>query len=513
MLKDGTTLKIYRQVKLLFILTVKTDKINKYIMKKILPSFFTLTLLLAYTAKAQVLIDTISLVSNEKINTRFCFNNTKLMAGNNVVDRYIIYYNADTIFLNVNQSGIWTRKIAYTGDTINSATLSFYKDTIWICWKEGDISAQIKARYSANKGNSWSPTLIISPVGKVAAPSIYAASNGKIHFVWSRESSTDTIVYHNVYNNGLFLYSPNPLSNLTGQGQWPSVIAVGDTVLCAWKEGPLPTKVWFRSSFNGGETWNPLSPTPTTTLLPMFKDPNLAYSYDSTTNTHYVYLAYDGQNLIYLQRSTNFGNTWSIPDTVSNLNKWSQFAHLECNNKGFVGISYEQRPIGSSLFDDKKKDVGFTYSTDWGNSFSIDTLAYSHNGFGSAYPAFNKIDENNFYLAWLTKDKVNNKMNVFERLIHFSNTTGINTYEQNVNPQIHIFPNPFSTQTVLQTFNKLNNATLHLYNSSGKIVTKIKNINGQTVFLSRDNLTSGLYFVFLTQDEKVIATDKLIITD
>ncbi|MCC6516108.1 MAG: T9SS type A sorting domain-containing protein [Chitinophagales bacterium] len=482
-------------------------------MKKLLPSIFMLTVLLATTAKGQVLIDTLSLVSNEKINTKFCFNNTKLIAGNNISDRYIIYYNADTIFLNVNQSGIWTRKTAYTGNNIQSATLSFYKDTIWICWKEGVESAQIKARYTADKGNSWSSIVPVSPVGKVAAPSIYAASNGKIHFVWSTASLTDTTVYHNVYHNGTFLLSPNPLSNPTGQGQWPSVIAVGDTVLCAWKEGPLPTKVWFRSSFDGGQSWNSLSANPTTTLLSLSKDPNLAYAYDSITNTHYVYLAYDGQNLIYLQRSTDFGNNWSIPDTISNLNKWSQFAHIESNNNGFVGISYEQRPIGSSLFDDTKKDVGFTYSTNWGNSFSIDTLAYTYNGFGSAYPAFNKIDENNFYLAWLTKDTINNKINVLERLIHFSSTTGINTYEQTLNPQIHIFPNPFSTHAVLQTSNKLNNATLYLYNSSGQIATKIENINGQAVILLRDNLTSGLYFVFLTQDEKVIATDKLIITD
>lgn len=270
--------------------------------------------------------------------------------------------------------------------------------------------------------------------------------------------------------------------------------------------------MWFRSSFDGGQSWNSLSANPTTTLLSLSKDPNLAYAYDSITNTHYVYLAYDGQNLIYLQRSTDFGNNWSIPDTISNLNKWSQFAHIESNNNGFVGISFEQRPIGSSLFDDTKKDVGFTYSTNWGNSFSIDTLAYTYNGFGSAYPAFNKIDENNFYLAWLTKDTINNKINVLERLIHFSSTTGINTYEQTLNPQIHIFPNPFSTQAVLQTSNKLNNATLYLYNSPGQIATKIENINGQTVILSRDNLTSGLYFVII-QDEKVIATDNLIITD
>lgn len=484
-------------------------------MKKELLSIFMLIALLAFNAKGQVLIDTISLISIEKTNTQFCFNNTKLMAGNNISDRYIIYYNTDTIFLNINQSGIWTRKTAYTGNNIQSATLSFYKDTIWICWKEGVISAQIKARSTPDKGDSWTSVLPVSPVGKVAAPSIYTSSNGKIHFVWSTESSTDTTVYHNVYSNGAFLSLPNTLSNPTGQGLWPSVIAVGDTVLCAWKEGPLPTKVWFRSSFDGGTSWNPLPSLPTTTLLPISKDPNLAYAHNPITDTHYVYLAYDSQNKIYLQRTTNFGNTWTTPDSVSNLNKLSQFAHIECNDNGFVGISYEQRPIGSSLFDDTKKDVGFTYSTNWGNSgsFSIDTLTYSHNGFGSAYPTFNKIDPNNFYLAWLTKDTVNNKINVFERLIHFNSTTGINTSEQNMNPQIHIFPNPFSLETTLKSNDNFIDATLIIYNSQGQQIKQIKNIFGQTVTLNRDNLQSGLYFIRLTQDSKVITTGKLVITD
>lgn len=481
-------------------------------MKKILPSIFMLTVLLASNAKGQVLIDTVSLVSTEKINTQFCFNNTKLMAGNNVADRYIIYYNSDTVFLNVNQSGIWTRKIAYTGSNINSATLSFYNDTIWVCWKEGVISAQIKARFTYDKGNSWITIPPVSPVGEVSAPSIYAASNSKIHFVWS---TSDSIVYHRVYSNGIYLTSPYPLSNPTGLGQWPSVIAIGDTVLCAWKEKPPPSKVWFRSSFDGGQSWNSLSSTPTTTLLSTSKDPNLAYAYNAITATHYVYLAYDSQNIIYLQRSTNFGNTWTTPDSVSNLNKLSQFAHMECNDSGFVGISYEQRPIGSSLFDDTKKDVGFTYSTNWGNSgsFSIDTLTYTHNGFGSAYPAFNKIDENNFYLAWLTKDTVNNKMYVFERLIHFSSPTGINTYEQNMNRKVHVFPNPFSAQTTLQTDNPVHNATLTVYNCFGQTVSQINNLSGKTIIFNRDNLLSGLYFVRLTGEGKIIAADKLIITD
>lgn len=90
--------------------------------------------------------------------------------------------------------------------------------------------------------------------------------------------------------------------------------------------------------------------------------------------------------------------------------------------------------------------------------------------------------------------------------------TGINSLDF-LNNNIKIYPNPFSSQTTLQTDNLLHNATLTVDNYFGQTVKQIKNISGQTITLHRDNLSIGLYFVRLTQDNKVIATDKLIITD
>jgi len=91
-------------------------------------------------------------------------------------------------------------------------------------------------------------------------------------------------------------------------------------------------------------------------------------------------------------------------------------------------------------------------------------------------------------------------------------TTGINEIAEE-DYLITIFPNPFSTQTTFHTGNLLKNAALTVYNLYGQQVKQIKNISGQTVTLFRDNLSSGLYFIQLTEDSKVITADKLIITD
>jgi len=78
---------------------------------------------------------------------------------------------------------------------------------------------------------------------------------------------------------------------------------------------------------------------------------------------------------------------------------------------------------------------------------------------------------------------------------------------------LEIYPNPFSGHTTLWTREHLLNATLTVNNCFGHTVMQLKNINGQTVVLNRDNLATGLYFVRLTQDNRIIATNKLIITD
>lgn len=76
-----------------------------------------------------------------------------------------------------------------------------------------------------------------------------------------------------------------------------------------------------------------------------------------------------------------------------------------------------------------------------------------------------------------------------------------------------IYPNPFSTQTTLQVDYSLNNATLTIVNCYGQVVKQLNAIDGNTITLSRDNITNGIYFIRLTEENKTIATERLIIID
>jgi acetyl esterase/lipase len=76
---------------------------------------------------------------------------------------------------------------------------------------------------------------------------------------------------------------------------------------------------------------------------------------------------------------------------------------------------------------------------------------------------------------------------------------------------IRLYPNPFSSSTTIETSDNFNNLTLTIFNLNGQQVKEIKNISGSGFTLYRDNLASGLYFMRLTQDSKLVLMDKLAI--
>ncbi|MES2748127.1 MAG: T9SS type A sorting domain-containing protein [Bacteroidota bacterium] len=79
--------------------------------------------------------------------------------------------------------------------------------------------------------------------------------------------------------------------------------------------------------------------------------------------------------------------------------------------------------------------------------------------------------------------------------------------------KITFYPNPFKTELIINSEMNLENVTLKLYNSLGQIVNEIQNINGQQFVLNRGNLNSGLYFIELLQNDKLVQIKKIVIED
>ena len=78
---------------------------------------------------------------------------------------------------------------------------------------------------------------------------------------------------------------------------------------------------------------------------------------------------------------------------------------------------------------------------------------------------------------------------------------------------INIYPNPFSSETTVQANIPMKNATLTVHNNLGQQIMQLTNIYGNTVSLKRGGLSSGLYFIRLKEDNKTLATKKIIVKD
>jgi hypothetical protein len=100
----------------------------------------------------------------------------------------------------------------------------------------------------------------------------------------------------------------------------------------------------------------------------------------------------------------------------------------------------------------------------------------------------------------------------FNGNVRYSNIVAVDFHKAN-DFIFHTYPNPFSDKTTFRISQKLNHATLTVYNSCGHIVKEIKNISGRKITLYRDKLPNGIYIIRLTQDNAVIATRKLVIID
>jgi len=78
---------------------------------------------------------------------------------------------------------------------------------------------------------------------------------------------------------------------------------------------------------------------------------------------------------------------------------------------------------------------------------------------------------------------------------------------------VKILPNPLSSDAILKTNSSLQDAILTFYNTLGQVMRTLMNISGKEIKIYRDNLPAGIYFLQLTQDNKLISREKIIITN
>lgn len=80
-------------------------------------------------------------------------------------------------------------------------------------------------------------------------------------------------------------------------------------------------------------------------------------------------------------------------------------------------------------------------------------------------------------------------------------------------PKYHFYPNPFKIQTNLDLTFCPHNATLLAFNEQGKIVKNISGINNSTISFHKGILPPGLYFIKVYENNQLILTEKITISN
>ena len=101
-------------------------------------------------------------------------------------------------------------------------------------------------------------------------------------------------------------------------------------------------------------------------------------------------------------------------------------------------------------------------------------------------------------------------MNPIYNYCYCNNGVGINDIEKE---EFSVFPNPFSISTIMSTNKNFTNSILTIYNALGQRVKRIENISGREIIIHRDDLPNGVYYLRLTEGDKIFATEKLVIVD
>jgi hypothetical protein len=272
-----------------------------------------------------------------------------------------------------------------------------------------------------------------------------------------------------------------------------------------WQIG-TPQKSFFNGAHSGAkaivtDTLNYYPPNDTSRFIYIIRNPYTQtcytamefwhkYDMDSVADQGIIEASYDG------------GFSWVVVDDTADVvpwygdSFWWEYDYHESNG------NYTEHPVTTSGKSDGWIKSTFCWQW-WMPVFAADTIILNPD---SLMIRFTFISDNIMEdkEGWMIDDILTSSAGG-----ELCSSVNENSMEEAVS----VHPNPFSAWTTLQFNFPLKDAELTICNTSGQTVKRLAHISGQTITFFRDNLPAGLYFLFLTENQKTIATKKLIITE
>jgi hypothetical protein len=209
------------------------------------------------------------------------------------------------------------------------------------------------------------------------------------------------------------------------------------------------------------------------------------YDMDTLTEIGIIEASYDGGNSWVLVNDT------SVVSTMESFFWWDSDFHASNGN-------YTNHP----LITTGKSDgwILSRFNWQWWIPVKADTIIYPVDSLMIKFTFISDAIETNKE-GWIIDD-----------ILTASAEWQLCSYiKETINNNFRIFPNPFSQQMTVESVEDLKGSDIIIYNSSGIIVKEIHNASRHSITVQRDNLSSGVYYLVITKNGKMVGTNKLLI--
>ncbi len=282
-----------------------------------------------------------------------------------------------------------------------------------------------------------------------------------------------------------------------------SEIIIDSSLNNIWQIG-TPDKSFFNDAHTGikamvTDTIDSYSPNDTSVFIYVIRNP---YTETCYTYMHFWH-KYDMDTLTdkgIIEASYDGGTSWMVVNDTSGMPFMDSYFSWDWDFHASSG-TYTPHPVTTTGKSDGWILSGFNWQ--WWMPVRSDSIIYPLDSLMIRF-TFISDSVNTNKEGWMIDDIVTYGAG-------WANCSGIR--DLTAKKRLTVFPNPFSVQTTLKTNFELNRANIVILDSFGRKIKQMKNVSGQTITFNRNGLPSGIYFLFVTEKSKLLATGKMIVVE
>jgi hypothetical protein len=298
-----------------------------------------------------------------------------------------------------------------TSESINPA-IAVSGNTVYVTWSDNTTSGNNEILFvkSTDAGTNFTdPENISHNAGSSENPAI-AVSGNSVYVAWSNSASNSEILFIKSTNAGDNFTVPENISNNAGTSENPVIAVSGNSVYVVWIDTTSGNnQVPIAVSENAGE--NVSTPIILSNNADDISNPQITIFGDIVSITWIDNSS--GTNKILIAESTNGGNSFNAPRTVSN-NPYVYVTWLEDNGKSGLGQAF------------------IAVSNNTGATFNTQNLSIVDSKNSSTYAADVSnpiVFGSNVYATWIQSDVKYGESDAF---IAVSNDNGTSFNRQNL---------------------------------------------------------------------------------